>query len=311
MHPPHSNATATATATNPDEVRRERKRAHDRRAQRVARERTKNRIAQLEATVAALRRQGCDDRSAGLTEQLEAITTERDELAAVLSNVETAVRKYSERAGRKSNEGTQGEAIVSTSRDPDNHQAQCQLPPDEWPEMPALETNMLHLAAEPSAHQSEPYEASVADLWSGSMLDSPSTILPTRDLILPRSEIPCECSPHSPIAAASGSHGNIWRSANAILSEPHDLSEAVLHYEDTTSEDIAVRVVLEGWDAVQRSANLPPIWKKLRRIDELQFSHCGDTERLAVLSTMHLMLRCYADPAPERWSKLPSWMQKR
>lgn len=309
------------------DLRRERKRAHDRRAQRVARERTKNRIAELEATVAALRQQGSDNRSAGLVEQLGAVTTERDELAAVLPKVEAALRKYTERTGGKTREGHRGGGVTSTGPEPDHQTPQHQQSPNKWPQTPALDSNVLSLVHGLGSRSSKSYRIGDAiaithgeepirlqtsvGAWSAPMLGSPSNISWTKDSILPRSEIPCDCSPQPLMTEEPEAHGNIWRSANSILSEPHELSEAEMRYEDTMREDIAVRVISEGWDTVERSIQLPPIWKKLRMIDELQFCHCADTERLAVLSTMHLMLRSYADPNPVRLSKLPSWMQKR
>lgn len=320
--PSPSNAGVT-------DLRRERKRAHDRRAQRVARERTKNRIAELEATVAALRQQGSDNRSAGLVEQLDAVTTERDELAAVLPKVEAALRKYTERSGGRTREGPRGGGVTSTGPDPDHQTPLHQTSPNRWPQTPALDPNVLSAVHGPGSRSSKSYrhgdatsithgEESIrlqpsVGAWSAPMLgsQSPSSIPWTKDSILPRSEIPCDCSPQSPIPEESEARGNIWRAANSILSEPHKLSEAEMHYEDTMREEIAVRVISEGWDAVEGSIQLPPIWRKLRKIDELQFCHCADTERLAVLSTMHLMLRSYTDPTPARLSKLPSWMQKR
>ena len=77
------------------------------------------------------------------------------------------------------------------------------------------------------------------------------------------------------------------------------------------SETVPVRAILEGWDVVERAGQLSPLWKKLRRIDELQFSGCADTERLAILTTMHMLLRYHAEPTLERARKLPMWLMKR
>ena len=79
--------------------------------------------------------------------------------------------------------------------------------------------------------------------------------------------------------------------------------------EDDLEEDIPIRAVIQGWDAAARSAGgtLPPSWRKLRRIDEMLFSTCGKTERLAILQIMHSLLVYHVEPRPERRAKLPEW----
>jgi hypothetical protein len=69
--------------------------------------------------------------------------------------------------------------------------------------------------------------------------------------------------------------------------------------------------VLEGWNAVERSQSLPPLWKKMRRIDELHFSGGAMTERLAILRLMDRLLRYQAKPTAEQYSKLPPWFTSR
>ncbi|GKT97073.1 BZIP transcription factor [Colletotrichum tofieldiae] len=81
--------------------------------------------------------------------------------------------------------------------------------------------------------------------------------------------------------------------------------------EDEMVDDIPVRVILDGWDAVEHSRNLPPLWKRLRRIDTLQFRNCPDTERLAILKFMHLLLRYQAEPTIEQCARLPTWYLSR
>ena len=304
-------AVSESRRMDSEDARRERKRAHDRRAQRIARERNKNRIAQLEATVAALRNQRCDECGTGVIAQLDMVTPERDQLAATLSSIETAIQGYKDRFGGKLVR-TQVKETPKIAQAL-NVQALGQGKHQQDPDISAseLETDLI-LHDNSVFDQSFDAMSSVsADGWPESMLFSPDAVFPTDDLILPRPESLCDCAPAFCGTEPSQNRKNIWRSANAILREEHDQTKAMLRYEEACSENIAVRVVLEGWDSVEKDTELPLMWRKLRKIDDLQFSNCPDTERLAILFTMHLILRFHADPSAEQQSRLPDWLQKR
>jgi hypothetical protein len=108
MDPTPTSATASAKGNDPADdnaTRRLRKREFDRRAQRAARERTKNRIAQLEAMVAALSHQSAD---AQLLQQLDSVTKQRDEMSVVISSIEATTQGFRSRmqTGEKDCAGT-------------------------------------------------------------------------------------------------------------------------------------------------------------------------------------------------------------
>jgi hypothetical protein len=69
--------------------------------------------------------------------------------------------------------------------------------------------------------------------------------------------------------------------------------------------------LLEGWEAAANNYQISPLLAKLRGIDELQFSSCRDIERLAILRTMHLLLRYHVEPTPERYITIPPWYLNR
>ncbi|KAF5234161.1 hypothetical protein FANTH_12263 [Fusarium anthophilum] len=84
------NETQTSTA----EARRLKKRELDRKAQRLARERTKSRIAQLESTVDNLRKGNSNAQIANLMDQLAKVTKERDNLLEVLDSLGSTIRRH-------------------------------------------------------------------------------------------------------------------------------------------------------------------------------------------------------------------------
>ncbi|KAF5611553.1 hypothetical protein F25303_14465, partial [Fusarium sp. NRRL 25303] len=84
------NETQTSTA----EARRLKKRELDRKAQRLARERTKSRIAQLESMVDNLRQDDSNAQIATLMDQLGKVTKERDNLLQVLDSLGSTIRRH-------------------------------------------------------------------------------------------------------------------------------------------------------------------------------------------------------------------------
>ncbi|CAI0643281.1 unnamed protein product, partial [Colletotrichum noveboracense] len=131
------------------------------------------------------------------------------------------------------------------------------------------------------------------------------------NLIVPPPEMPCDCITVRTPAGPAPPKVNVWRAVNQVLAKRCRISKEAHVAEDANDEDIPVRVLLEGWDAVARSRPLSKLWKKLRRVDELCFQTCPKTERLAILRTMHLLLQYHSDPTPSRYAKLPTWYLKR
>lgn len=94
------------------------------------------------------------------------------------------------------------------------------------------------------------------------------------------------------------------------MTKPYSRSEAALNL-DTTSEDIPVRAILHGWDAIEKHGKLPPLWRRMREVDKLVYINCKYTERLAVMCIIHLLLRYHADQTPKRRRQLPVLLLKR
>jgi hypothetical protein len=77
--------------------------------------------------------------------------------------------------------------------------------------------------------------------------------------------------------------------------------------EDCLSEDIAIRAILNGWDSIGESWELPPFWRVIRVLDELIFGKFNPVVRLASLWVVHLLMRYHSDPSPERARDMPKF----
>ncbi|OHE92734.1 hypothetical protein CORC01_11952 [Colletotrichum orchidophilum] len=332
-------------------ARKIRKRELDRRAQRQARERTRNRIAELEAQVKELRKDDSTRLSAAM-EQLAAVTRERDGLFDTFKSIEQTMRdrvlpsRPAPAATRQRSPTPPTLLTTSTSLPPAAAAAASRnvtmltelsapsytAPMGLLSDTPAaLEVHGFHGRVDgaaggvvvgrvpsgfpassvhaPSIHASSSTSDS-QDFIEDEVNDG-DDVPDDPNLIVPPPEAPCDCVTARTPAGPAPPRVNVWRAVNQILAKRCHISKEAHIAEDANDEDIPVRVLLEGWDAVATSRPLSKLWRKLRRVDELCFQTCPPTERLAILRTMHLLLQYHSDPTPERYVKLPTWYLKR
>jgi hypothetical protein len=122
--------------------------------------------------------------------------------------------------------------------------------------------------------------------------------------------VTCECSRQSePFVQRQP----LWQFANQTLSQNEALPTQTYQLEESLSDDMPIRALIQGWDVVenQLGAIATPSWKKLRFIDEILFRNCGFPERLAIMRMMYLQHRYSTNPSPHNQKSLPSWYLKR
>lgn len=262
-------------------ARKLKKRELDRKAQRVARERTKNRIANLEGLVKRLKADNPNNEVSDLTTALTSVTEERDALAAALRSVEHMVQTQLRALSSPS-------SCVPPSLPLDGVSMQAEFTLDAPPDFPLSQTHSHACGQE----------------WEAQNAFDGGT---SADVIVPTPEWPCYCTDIDLDQQAK----NTWRAVNTALVKSTRLSPSQLAIEDFTGQDTPVRVVLDGWDRVEMDGKMSQSWRKLRVIDETCFYSCGNVERLAILTTMHSLIIYHGDPSRERENKLPSWLWTR
>lgn len=278
-------------------ARRLKKREIDRRCQRQARERTKSRIAYLESLVDNLRQNDADERSAALMGRLAATEKERDALAQTLKEIQKALTAHGP------------EIKTEPESDEPFRDNEQDLELDEASSLEQTHTNgnsypSLRRESTSNSHDSQ----------ARSTAETIEMLQATKDLV--EAELPkvcddiCECCKEAR-DSITGVPKSLWRYANNALLEPYKRHSPITPEEDLLAEDMPVRIVLEGWDAVDQQYGMPVGWKFLRQIDEGLFAQCAPTERLAILRMMHLLLQYHRDPTPERRAKLPPWFLPR
>ncbi|OAL39796.1 hypothetical protein AYO20_00708 [Fonsecaea nubica] len=324
--------------------RRLKKREIDRRCQRQARERTKSRIAYLEGLVEEFRRQDSSGQVATLLKQLKEVELERDLMAKTLKDIQKAMdthklpKSLGEEVEDKSTvfmatmaqEETSGErnASLTPVRDGPRLPFQCEHTDMQSGASPAQNFDLATFSPTPSL-----------PLQSQDLLFAPEVVplqsdesqSPTQVMVQAKGEkepnpMPCNwsdnwaaprrsCSCHSCNDRQPGRRsvwrGNYWRYANEVLSERFDWNEEVAPESDDLCDDVPIRAIIEGWDAVAKRAPLHPSWKILRRIDQTLFAKCPDTERLAIMRAMHTLLQFHTASTFDRYARLPPWYMRR
>ena len=279
--------TKVTTEDNNVSARRLKKREIDRRCQRQARERTKSRITYLEGLVDNLRQSDADERSAALMRRLADTEKERDALAQTLKEIQKALSAHGPEIK------TEPDLEESWTRDNDVETVASPL------EDTSDNINIINTNADPYPYPSQGEDG--AERLDQDIIDAD----------LPRvCDDACECCREAR-KGPNGTPKSLWRHANNALLEPYQGNSPITPDEDLLAEDMPIRIVMEGWDAVDQQFGLPISWKFLRQIDESLFAVCGPTERLAILRTMHLLLQYHRDPTPERRAKLPAWFLAR
>lgn len=348
MASPESSTSRRATAANgaspsttarrdPDTVttRQLKKRELDRKAQRLARERTKTRITSLEKLVADLQHKDTSDQVRALTKSLQAVTKERDVALGLLRSLGSSINQHLSQSqdavtfdsttsscNRKSPDTTMDDAetapIHSVTDDFNAHPndgttGNGTIQAEQGPGIPICSLE----------HPDVPEFINPPTDAVGSLLDDLLPGFPPVDNILqtipnegndpisPASMPGCGCYPQDQLRASSDSL-NLWRFANEVLSTPSQLNRDSADFDETWQDDLPVRAVVEGWSAAEaKLGRLPALWLKLRPIDEVLFHGCGKAERVAMLRIMHDLLLYHLDPSTERRATLPPWYLER
>jgi len=329
------NETSSATA----EARRLKKRELDRKAQRLARERTKSRIAQLESMVDNLRQSDSNSQIASLMDELGRITKERDNLLQVLDSLGSTIRRHLGDASttNEPSPDTKSEAsssattklpvptASSNSTAPINltradsetsSSAITELPMDAPPTDPFAYTAWTYPISNDPYPTSMAFDNTILPPSGHGFMPIIAPLLPApaeeNDVIVPKAPVLCHCS--SPTSCASTYHGvkpNIWRAINETLQKPTKLSAEEMAVEEYGAEDMPIRAIVEGWDSLERAGKMTATWRKLRVADELCFANCGNTERLAAMRICHMLITYHGDPTLARRATLPRWYLNR
>lgn len=315
----HETAPLNAKRQKPDDDRLERKRAHDRTAQRAVREKTRNRIAQLEALVQALQADNESDGKIGnLLAQLDEKTAEVNRLRSALDSINKITNGARKPMQNQINStGTSGVGVE----------------PIETPlGAPVIETSYDTASGETTStftslavtsnanNKSPPFLTSCQDVVRTGALEvaspTPSLAVSLQNLSEGVKSDIDEVNDLSISQIASAITGNLklegrlWYLAGTILNHLLKLPQQSL-YTTIFDEDIAIRAVIEGWSAVMERYPLDRGWQWLKELDETIYFNSGKPERLMHLRNCRYQFLHQMFPDSEWNQKLPAFFTAR
>ncbi|KAF5661462.1 hypothetical protein FCIRC_11817 [Fusarium circinatum] len=285
--------------------RKSRKRELDRKSQRLARQRTRSRMAHLETLVASFQEADEDVRFSSLIEQLSELTSERDRLKGLLQSLDFTIRSHLDKAPTA--------RPVPSSAVPKDSSAQPQQRGPVIPDsrqtdfFPLRSSGIENADSAPSRNSSDGAQAG----HNPESLDIDHLLFQLPPLsqdffhaALPQ-VAPLECECMLGTSYDTGSTLSIWRQLNDLY---QPLAHADLAAEDRESEDSIIRAVLYGWNSVGAAGRALTTYRTLRTVDELHGVKPSPTDRLALLGVMRLML---VSQSSTRKAELPRWLQAR
>lgn len=251
-----------------------------------------------QSLVEQFRQQDATGRMETLMNQLSEVQEERDNLAKKVKNIENII---SDNAIKEEPDVQESVSLKLK----DNDRALSTSTSDEQ-----ITTLPIDETIATSSSESSPYN--VYNKEYAAYIDSSSRASWAASTLRPVLDEHCECSANSS-ALDPSQRLNKWRYANDTLTEWFKWSPQALDMTRFTAynDDIPVRAMVEGWDAVEKTGNMHPAWKLLRGIDENIFISCDPRERLAILAVMGLLLQAHLNPTTEQHKKLPSFYLKR
>lgn len=284
--------------------RRERKRKHDRDAQRIARERTRTRIKELE----------------DLVQTLKAANAHPERMSELLAQVQDAREQNTKLQERMRKAAELLSVDPPSKNDESDHHLDDQAFPlsDDFP-MPSAEKDGTHHFPESTLQTtgnatldggrgppmfSTQLSQELTELQpytypsTGSELDA---VLPTAmplvtcegmpSLGMEKANAHYECDPIADMALAilkdQNLEGRFWLLAGTILSYILHLAEGVMTPR-ALDDDITIRSCLEGWESVKKRYWLDAGWRWLRQLDERMYSHLSVPSRMAIMRTMRM-----------------------
>ncbi|KAF2209448.1 hypothetical protein CERZMDRAFT_86790 [Cercospora zeae-maydis SCOH1-5] len=264
----------------------ERKRAHDREAQRASRAKTKQYIAHLEKTVADLTESSGDSRANYLAQHASQQSQEIDKLQGLVNKIRSLVQD----ASKSEASSVKGEGSTSTN-------ATEPLPTD--------------------AFSALNWDTASEDQW---MMEASKPL----DMdVPPQPPQPPQPQPAMPMRRITETSRNLVVLGINLFCENNDdttyfqrLNELIEKIERTPDNlstpeedmDILIRAIVSGWDAAERVHHFDIVWRFLRAFDEGLWYRAAPIERFAHFWNMRSTMLHKIRPKNQPQRKVASFM---
>lgn len=258
---------------------RERKRAKDREAQRVSRERTKAYITHLETVVAELRQSSQKELGSTVEEQFKQQRKEIERLQRTVHKIARLAQSVAS-PGQAADSGASKEEL---DEEDDVHMSPLFKQPS--PTSRSREDSNPHKQTPSPPSVSTPESPPDSDAWKEKVMHGISPTDPTATSFL------SSLMPNNRILP------NMFAALNGVITALQFCHGTTPQLTEAQDDDITIRAVMFGWDTVEEG-ELDVVWRAIRSIDRRLYGRCRMIEKVGMLRILRAMLVvCHNPPA--------------
>ncbi|KFY32592.1 hypothetical protein V493_00061 [Pseudogymnoascus sp. VKM F-4281 (FW-2241)] len=319
-----------------EELRSQRKREADRKAQRNSRERQRSHTDHLENMIAILRKENGNAATSELMEMVWQLRSENERLRKIINSAKSALSALSSEPTPLPNPqhlGLTGAPGPTASNDP--HVTAAEGAPrksSETSQPSALPGKRTIEDVEPAASNSlvphgRKKHQTVAGITTGSKsggflnfteswmdkkmvdkADNNSVYLSPWAWISPMSTM----MPPADRLPTRGMKCQIWEKSNKVYSQISTASPAcaaaAVRLSPLNYANMIFKAVINGWASLDASERSNPIMEALQGIDPV-FSQLDRVSRAAFMYKSHMLLKYHIDPKKGNWEEIPEWQR--
>ncbi|KFZ18029.1 hypothetical protein V501_01416 [Pseudogymnoascus sp. VKM F-4519 (FW-2642)] len=315
------------------DLRSQRKREADRKAQRNSRERQRSHTDHLENMIAILRKENGNAATSELMEMVWQLRSENERLRKIINSAKSALSVMSPNPQHVDltnaprpppGSGPQVAAVVGpSSKNPETSQPSALPAKRSIDDVMPTASNSLVLNGEHARKRRQAVADITAESNSGSVLNFTESWM-DKKAIVRTDKAHADLTPWawlSPIASmmpppgrppTQGMQCQIWEKSNKIYSQISTVARAsasaALRLSPMDYANLIFKAVINGWASLDTWERSNPIMKALSDIDQV-FSEIDQVSRAAFLYKSHMLLKYHMDPEKGNWDEMPEWQR--
>ncbi|KFZ13384.1 hypothetical protein V502_06634 [Pseudogymnoascus sp. VKM F-4520 (FW-2644)] len=315
------------------DLRSQRKREADRKAQRNSRERQRSHTDHLENMIAILRKENGNAATSELMEMVWQLRSENERLRKIINSAKSALSVMSPNLQHvdltsaqrpPAGNGLQVAAVEGApSNNPETSQPSIVPAKRSIDDVRPTALNSLVPNVEHARKRRQTVAEMTAESNSESVLNFTESWM-DKKVVDKTDKNPIDLSPWawlSPISTmmppparppTRGMQCQIWEKSNKIYSQIATVTpacaSAALRLSPSDYANLIFKAVINGWASLDAWERTNPIMKALADIDQV-FSQLDQVSRAAFMYKSHMLLKYHIDPEKGNWEEMPEWQR--
>ncbi|KAJ6142892.1 hypothetical protein N7471_002345 [Penicillium samsonianum] len=287
------------------EIRREKKRAWDRAAQRTCRQKTKARIAHLQETIQSLQNQTPEDTITRLLERNEELETEVTRLKKVIQSAFSVLSEEASHTKMPTAEHIATPKLLSQAPSLNDYGADTIIPSYERSYSIAglTETSSVHVGCSPTESCKGRQEIAQYPCFHRQVQLRSALYLMPMPVTSTHNRHPYE-NPETALSYQSSC--SAWYTVNKLLSQAYPSHTSEM-FPKIDKIGVLLQAIDRGWETLSPEERINPGLCILQRMDEYIWSPMPKIFRVAIAYKSYQLMRYIFQPGPETRLKIPAW----